>query len=1637
MEYRVLGDLQVLRDGQPVELGTFRQRALLALLLTAPNTVFSTDQLIDSLWGDDTGADRQNSLWVYVSGLRKALEPDRRKRTDGTILLTRTPGYVLQAPPEAVDAARFEHLVAEGRSLADTDPDAASLVLGEALALWRGRAYEEFTYESFAQAEIARLEELRLEAVTARLDADLRRGLTRELVSELETLVRQHPDREELTGLLMIALSRSGRQTEALRAYARLRARLGEELGIEPGPALRRIEEQIVTGADTGAVSNVGRGATPVGSGLTVRGYELREALGAGAYGIVYRAYQPVVGREVAIKVIRPEFADDPDFIRRFETEAQVVASLEHPHIVPLYDYWREPGAAYLVMRLMRGGSLAGAIEHSALSADGAARVAAQLDGALHAAHRAGIVHRDVRPENVLFDDDGNAYLADFGIAISEDDMGVGPPRGDVEQPVRSARAPYASPEQLRAEDVTSSSDVYSMGVVLAQALTGIRGDVGQVEGALSRSVTAVIERATSPEVAERHGSVDEFVAEFTEALGQEVQAEENVEARDGTDNPYKGLRAFAAVDAADFHGRERLVDRLVARLGEPGRRGRFVAVVGPSGSGKSSVVRAGLLPALRAGALPLSDRWFTIEMTPAPHPYESLEEALRHVAVDPPGSLLEILVGSERGLVDATRKVLPSGAQLVLVVDQFEELFTQVTPEISGRFVDLLVRAVTDDLSPIRLVVTLRADFYDRPLRNRGIGELLRDGTQVVTPMTPEEAERAITGPLQPLGMTVEPGLVAELVSDIVDRPGALPLLQYTLTELFEARAGNRLTAASYEDLGGVSGALVTRAEALLAGLGDGAHDAARQVFLRLVTIGDGADDTRRRMLRSELDDLPVPGSQLQAVLDTFGRHRLLSFDRDPVTRGPTVEISHEALLTEWARLRTWIDEARSDIGNQRRLAASMHEWRDSGERSDYLLSGGPLAQLHGWASTTTVPLTAEEQAYLDAFGAERDRTAAEEVARERRAAEAEERARRRTRLLAGAGLACVLIAATAVFGLLQWRSATEAREENDSLVDAAELVTAAEAVLLDDPELAVLYGTEAIRATAGLGFATEDAVDVVHWGLQGLGVEYPVGGGVEGVVRASPTGLTGVFPLAPAELVAHAEDAISRRLSRAECEDALGGVCPPHVPVAEELPLRFGAAGYGIDLPDVLPNRKIFGPGPLAGTSLTIAIASPLAFFPGWDAELARFTEETGIEVTTLSNFDFDATFALASGGIDSYPDVVSFFGPTPEWARDRAIDLGAFLDEDVLRSDFGDYLVDVMSFPGSDGEPDLLSIPANLGPKGLVFFAKGPFEEAGYEIPATWDELVTLSEQMVADGRTPWCFGWEGGPASGWPGSDLLESLVLRVGGLDAYDAWVRGDLAFSGPVVREAASLAEQLLFGDGFVRGGAETISGKGWGTILTNLLDVNPLDGLAGPQCMMVTQAYVQASLLGPTTPFGPGGRLGVDIDAFALPPVEAGDPHLTTGSGALVAAMSDRPEVRALIEYIASPTFGAAWATIAAAPPIAPAMARAGATSPEADIFISGNRRFDVAAYGSVGPDDERVRVAFHELLRDAIDAGTFRYDMSDQTRSDFGTWTAELVPGAFWQGMLDWVDRTRPIDEILADLDAARAEIDARAAE
>ena len=283
MEFRVLGQLEAWRAGERLPLGSFKQRSLLALLLIDANQAIAADRIIDELWGDDVASDHHNALWVHVSKLRAVLEPDRERRAGGGVLETRPPGYAVNVGTDQLDSTRFERLVQEGRGLLDVDPGVAALVLGEALGLWRGRPYEDFTYESFAQAEILRLDELRLETVELRIDADLRRGLASELVGELQALVRQHPFRERFTAQLMLALHRSGRRAEALRSYAHLRSTLGDELGLDPlhrAPGARAPDPDVGPGAGPADAGECRRPA--VGHpGLRAKGADRDERPGA------------------------------------------------------------------------------------------------------------------------------------------------------------------------------------------------------------------------------------------------------------------------------------------------------------------------------------------------------------------------------------------------------------------------------------------------------------------------------------------------------------------------------------------------------------------------------------------------------------------------------------------------------------------------------------------------------------------------------------------------------------------------------------------------------------------------------------------------------------------------------------------------------------------------------------------------------------------------------------------------------------------------------------------------------------------------------------------------------------------------------------------------------------------------------------------------------------------------------------------------------------------------------------------------------------------------------------------------------------------------------------------------------------
>ena len=906
-----------------------------------------------------------------------------------------------------------------------------------------------------------------------------------------------------------------------------------------------------------------------------LKGYGLSTHIGEGGFGAVYIATQSSIGREVAIKIIKPAVANKPEFIRRFETEAQLIARLEHPHITPLYDYWRDTTGAYLVMRYLKGGSLRNTIDDTgALELNTTSIILDQLASALDFAHRQQVIHRDIKPDNILLDEEGNIYLADFGIAK---DLAINTSNTDPDAVVGSLD--YISPEQARSEPVSARTDIYSLGVVLYEMITGDHPfkevssverlykhindplpdivTLGDVSAMVLDNLNTIIATATRKDPAHRYTDVLSLALAFRDAVGigdtqEELSIAEQLTMRehevlqliaeglsnqeiadslfitisgvkfhlrntykklgvnnrvqaivrsreldlitteriadhlsaDGQtlqpstlslpepENPYKGLLAFQYGDTRDFFGRDDLSDKLVKRLSDNEKFKRFLAVVGPSGSGKSSLARAGIMPRIKSGDLLNSKNWFVTDMIPGARPLDALEIALIGQASNQPVNLHEQLSRDKFGLVRAAELILPKdNSQLVIIIDQFEEVFTQVADEAARQhFLDLLHATVTDKQSRVYIVVTLRADYYDRPLHYTEFGEMLRSRMDTILPLSAKGLERAISGPAERVGVTFEAGLVAQIVSEMNYQAGALPLLQYALKELFDRRDGRLLTHSAYQEIGGAVGALANRADEIFLSFSENAQSLAQQLFLRLVTLGEGAEDTRRRTPFIEVLSLTDEPDLMEEIIDTFANYRLLSLDTDEQTRQPTVEVAHEAILREWDRLRLWLNESRDDIRQERAVATAAEDWETNNRDNSYLLRGSRLEQTEAWASITRLTLTPLEQDFIQKSVIKREVDTQAETERIKRE-EAQEK-RSRTLLLALVAvfaLATILSGGFGFYALGQRNTALDAQAETLVALDVAQrssLAFAANTALdRDETDLAIALAVESAR--------------------------------------------------------------------------------------------------------------------------------------------------------------------------------------------------------------------------------------------------------------------------------------------------------------------------------------------------------------------------------------------------------------------------------------------------------------------------------------------------------------------------------------------------------------------------------------------
>jgi len=424
-------------------------------------------------------------------------------------------------------------------------------------------------------------------------------------------------------------------------------------------------------------------------------------------------------------------------------------------------------------------------------------------------------------------------------------------------------------------------------------------------------------------------GDPDEWEQRWREVAAARNVGEADAGIAPGQPCPYPGLAAFQPGDAARFHGREALTEDLVSLV----RERRFAAVFGASGSGKSSLIRAGLIARLRAERR-------VVLLTPGAHPLDECAARIATLAGGSAATLRRELDENPRALHMTVLQALTGDAELLLVVDQFEEVFTLCADadERAG-FIRALLTAVQAENSRTRVVIGVRADFYAHCADHPELVTALRDAQLLVGQMSTDELRRAVSQPAIDTEGTLETALLARVIADAAGRPNVLPLVSHALRETWHRRRGNTLTLTGYEASGGIHHALAQTAENVYTSLTEHQQRQARDIVLRLIALGDGTEDTKRRVRR---DELPAGAEE---VLDSLVAARLVTVDAD------TVELTHEALLDAWPRLRLWITEDRAALLVHQQLTDAAMTWERENRDAGVLYRGSRLATAREWA--------------------------------------------------------------------------------------------------------------------------------------------------------------------------------------------------------------------------------------------------------------------------------------------------------------------------------------------------------------------------------------------------------------------------------------------------------------------------------------------------------------------------------------------------------------------------------------------------------------------------------------------------------------------------------------------------------------
>lgn len=802
--------------------------------------------------------------------------------------------------------------------------------------------------------------------------------------------------------------------------------------------------------------------------------YKILEQIGNGSSGFVYKALHLTLNRIDAIKVI----AINHD--NHLALEAIQQAKLNHAHIVRVYNYWREEGiGGFLAQEYIDGIDLEEAINQKLLKPNYCRLILEHICDALSYIHSKGILHCDLKPRNILLDKHFNAYLADFGISQTLQDEDT------PSKPLPLGSLLYAAPEQLHAREVSVQTDIYSLGIILYRMLTGAYPfDVHELEsqGRLtdtipnrsvkhysnySISFDNIVAIACADNSNLRYDSAKKFYEDVKQAFAR-TDAED--ETRSLFSSPYRSLEAFTEEKPEYFYGRKALTQALIQKL----KHSSFLAIVGASGGGKTSLARAGILGGLRRRALEGSDHWAYAIIKPATNPLDELWIGVqRALLID--DDRFESLKSSPDALRVMLEKALEATPErrLVLLIDQFEELFTQQHTSVYIRhFLDLLVSALSAPNSQLILIITLRNDFYNAALDYSHFAEYLKTNTAYLSNMTEAELREVIVQPAERVGLFVEDKLVLKLLEDMNGQPGALPLLQLTLSELFKRRKNSTMRYSDYEALGGLRWAVSQSAEEIYQFLSVEQQKLLQGAFVRLVSLGEGTEDTRRRVKQSELLDLG--GQELLDVLNQFADKRLITYDSigNAHEQVNTLEVAHEALIREWGRLRQWINEGREDVRQQRRLNAEAMDWVAHQRDSSYLLHGRYLDETLSLLRNGRIALTKTEKAFIEASRLAHEANIAKQNAQRAQ----QERSKRRSLQLVYLFLFTLLVASSSLvvvgFEAILQRQRAELRQaeaERQALMNASlrDAQVARQALQEGNPFGALSYALQANRIT------------------------------------------------------------------------------------------------------------------------------------------------------------------------------------------------------------------------------------------------------------------------------------------------------------------------------------------------------------------------------------------------------------------------------------------------------------------------------------------------------------------------------------------------------------------------------------------